>query len=189
MTSGVATFTARRARTSLRHDKPATAPARSPTPARCPPLSCSFMERGAVLRCFIPALILRMRLELRNSGSLVMKSCALGILLSALLCSPGAAPATPPAANEINRPTSQPYTGDLSIFENAKRSQNVQVDRVMDLLAIHAGSAVADIGAGGGWFSVRAARRVGPARDRVRGRYQPSLCEGDRGARSTGEVA
>ena len=31
----------------------------------------------------------------------------------------------------------------------------------MDLLGIHTGSAVADIGAGSGWFSVRAARRVG----------------------------
>ena len=31
----------------------------------------------------------------------------------------------------------------------------------MDVLEIHTGSAVADIGAGSGWFSVRAARRVG----------------------------
>lgn len=31
----------------------------------------------------------------------------------------------------------------------------------MDLLGIHTESAVADIGAGSGWFSVRAARRVG----------------------------
>jgi ubiquinone/menaquinone biosynthesis C-methylase UbiE len=31
----------------------------------------------------------------------------------------------------------------------------------MDTLGLHAGSSVADIGAGGGWFSVRAARRVG----------------------------
>ena len=65
------------------------------------------------------------------------------------------------AAPEIRRPTSEPYTGDLSIFEGAKRAQNLQIDRVLDLLGIRAGSAVADIGAGGGWFSVRAARRVG----------------------------
>jgi precorrin-6B methylase 2 len=32
----------------------------------------------------------------------------------------------------------------------------------MDALKIGPGSVVADIGAGGGWFSVRAARRVGP---------------------------
>lgn len=60
------------------------------------------------------------------------------------------------------RPTSNPYTGDLSIFEYADRDQKLQVDRVMDLLGITSGKNVADIGAGSGWFTVRAARRVGP---------------------------
>ncbi len=59
------------------------------------------------------------------------------------------------------RPTSQPYTGDLAIFEDPKRDANLQVNRVMDLLDIHSGGRVADIGAGSGWFTVRAARRVG----------------------------
>src|SRR5579875_1233253 len=59
-------------------------------------------------------------------------------------------------------PTSQPYTGDLSVFEEPNRDKLLQIDRVMDTLHLHVGSAVADIGAGGGWFSVRAARRVGP---------------------------
>jgi predicted methyltransferase len=57
-------------------------------------------------------------------------------------------------------PTSTPYTGDLSVFENPDRAQKLQIDRVMDTLKLHPGSTVADIGAGGGWFSVRAARRV-----------------------------
>ncbi len=61
----------------------------------------------------------------------------------------------------INRPTSEPYTGDLSIFEDPKRAENLQVERVMDVLKIREGSSVADIGAGSGWFTVRAARRVG----------------------------
>ena len=61
----------------------------------------------------------------------------------------------------IHRPTSRPYTGDLSVFEDPKRDKKLQVNRVMDLLQIHAGSTVADIGAGSGWFTVRAARRVG----------------------------
>lgn len=65
-------------------------------------------------------------------------------------------------APRINRPRSDPYRGDLSIFEDAKRAERLQVDRVMDLLGIKEGSNVADIGAGSGWFSVRAARRVGP---------------------------
>jgi ubiquinone/menaquinone biosynthesis C-methylase UbiE len=33
----------------------------------------------------------------------------------------------------------------------------------MDILGISAGKSVADIGAGSGWFTVRAARRVGPS--------------------------
>ncbi|MGC2404089.1 MAG: methyltransferase domain-containing protein [Acidobacteriaceae bacterium] len=61
-----------------------------------------------------------------------------------------------------SHPTSTPYTGDLSIFEEPGRDKRLQIDRVMDLLQIKPGSVVADIGAGGGWFSVRAARRVGP---------------------------
>lgn len=59
------------------------------------------------------------------------------------------------------RPTSEPYKGDLAIFEDPERAQKLQVDRVMDLLGIKRGSHLADIGAGSGWFTVRGARRVG----------------------------
>ena len=59
------------------------------------------------------------------------------------------------------RPTSTPYSGDLSIFEYPDRDKKLQIDRVMDLLGITTGKNVADIGAGSGWFTVRAARRVG----------------------------
>ena len=64
-------------------------------------------------------------------------------------------------SNRINRPTSEPYKGDLSIFEDPGRDERLQINRVMDLLGIKEGSGVADIGAGSGWFTVRAARRVG----------------------------
>jgi predicted methyltransferase len=60
------------------------------------------------------------------------------------------------------RPTSTPYSGDLSIFEYPDRDKKLQIDRVMDLLGITTGKNVADIGAGSGWFTVRAARRVAP---------------------------
>ncbi len=60
-----------------------------------------------------------------------------------------------------DHPTSTPYTGDLNIFEEPNRDKLLQIDRVMDTLRLRPGSTVADIGAGGGWFSVRAARRVG----------------------------
>lgn len=77
-----------------------------------------------------------------------------------------AAPASPTASSQqevTQRPTSTPYSGDLSIFEYPDRDKKLQIDRVMDLLGITAGKNVADIGAGSGWFTVRAARRVGPA--------------------------
>jgi ubiquinone/menaquinone biosynthesis C-methylase UbiE len=59
------------------------------------------------------------------------------------------------------RPTSDPYVGDLAIFEAPDRAEKLQIERVMDLLDISRGSRVADIGAGSGWFAVRSARRVG----------------------------
>jgi len=65
-------------------------------------------------------------------------------------------------SQETQRPTSTPYSGDLSIFETPGRDERLQIQRVMDLLGIKHGSAVCDLGAGSGWFTVRAAARVGP---------------------------
>ena len=75
--------------------------------------------------------------------------------------SPAVASATAQQPDTINRPTSKPYTGELSIFEDPKRDERLQPNRIMDILGIKEGSSVADIGAGSGWFTVRAARRVG----------------------------
>jgi ubiquinone/menaquinone biosynthesis C-methylase UbiE len=58
------------------------------------------------------------------------------------------------------RTTSPPYTGDLSIFETPDRDEHLHIQQVMDALAITPGKNVADIGAGSGWFTVRAAKRV-----------------------------
>lgn len=65
-----------------------------------------------------------------------------------------------PAAPEQQRKTSEPYTGDLSIFDSPGRDARLQISRVMDVLGITAGKSVADVGAGSGWFTVRAAKRV-----------------------------
>ena len=71
------------------------------------------------------------------------------------------AKATPtPTSDAIDRNTSTPYDGDLSIFEDAQRDKNLQIDRVMDILKISGDKTVADIGAGSGWFTVRAAKRT-----------------------------
>lgn len=72
---------------------------------------------------------------------------------------PRASPEKP--SDKIDRPASEPYTGSLSQFEDPKRDEKLQPNRIMDVLGIKEGSRVADIGAGSGWFTVRAARRVG----------------------------
>ncbi len=64
-------------------------------------------------------------------------------------------------SDKIDRPTSDPFVGDLARFDRENRAANLQVERVMDILGITKGKSVADIGAGGGWFTVIAARRVG----------------------------
>jgi SAM-dependent methyltransferase len=71
---------------------------------------------------------------------------------------PAQAPIAPPGEH---RQTSEPYTGDLSIFDSPGRDERLQINRVMDILGITPGKTVADVGAGSGWFTVRAARRVG----------------------------
>jgi cyclopropane fatty-acyl-phospholipid synthase-like methyltransferase len=64
------------------------------------------------------------------------------------------------ATQSTQRKTSTPYTGDLSIFETPGRDEQLHISQVMDILAIAPGKNVADIGAGSGWFTVRAAKRV-----------------------------
>ena len=51
---------------------------------------------------------------------------------------------------------------DLGLLEGPDRDAWQRPDQVMDALQIGEGSVVADLGAGGGWFTVRLARRVGP---------------------------
>lgn len=50
----------------------------------------------------------------------------------------------------------------LGLLEAAGREEWQQPQRVMDSLSIYDGAKVADIGAGGGWFTIRLAVRVGP---------------------------
>lgn len=108
----------------------------------------------------------------RRSAGLNSLSLLGALLLAGLLgcgaAAPQVSPRNPPPpsplptpSDEIDRRTSEPYRGDLSIFEDRQREQNLQIDRVMDILGIREGSDVADIGACSGWFTVRAARRVG----------------------------
>jgi len=95
-------------------------------------------------------MVMLRRLVLLLSAFLVVEFCvALG-------------PAQEQAAAPVQqRKTSEPYKGDLSIFESPGRDERLQINRVMDILGITPGKSVADIGAGSGWFTVRAAKRVG----------------------------
>jgi predicted methyltransferase len=81
--------------------------------------------------------------------------------LSSVTPTPTPTPKANVSNDNINRPVSEPYTGDLSIFEDENRAENLQIERVMDILKISEGKAVADIGAGSGWFTTRAAKKVG----------------------------
>ena len=84
---------------------------------------------------------------------------ALSLLVqTVLIASPQTAPPVAPPREQ--RKTSEPYTGDLSIFDSPGREDRLQINRVMDILGIAPGKAVADIGAGSGWFTVRAAKRM-----------------------------
>ena len=51
---------------------------------------------------------------------------------------------------------------DLGLLEPPDREAWQKPDQVMDALHVADSTVVADLGAGGGWFTVRLARRVGP---------------------------
>lgn len=51
---------------------------------------------------------------------------------------------------------------DLGLLEAPDRDDWNKPDLIMDALGIADGARVADLGAGGGWFTIRLARRVGP---------------------------
>ncbi|MCA1626749.1 MAG: class I SAM-dependent methyltransferase [Acidobacteria bacterium] len=113
----------------------------------------------------------RSRLSFLHNGLLLLVSTlaliggAVGFQQTQRAPSPAPPAATQPVApvvsDAIDRPTSEPYKGSLSIFEDPQRGEKLQINRVMDVLGIKEGSHVADIGAGSGWFTVRAARRAG----------------------------
>jgi len=89
----------------------------------------------------------------------VLPAVLLLVFLSSIFTQAQSTPAVP-TQQTAPRKTSTPYTGDLSVFDSAGRDERLQINRVMDILAITPGKNVADIGAGSGWFTVRAARRV-----------------------------
>ena len=78
-------------------------------------------------------------------------------MVAGLWAAAGAVPQQPRAPH--GRLFSPEKLGEL---EGPDRDEWQQPEQIMDKLLIADGSRVGDIGAGGGWFTVRLARRVGP---------------------------
>jgi ubiquinone/menaquinone biosynthesis C-methylase UbiE len=66
------------------------------------------------------------------------------------------------ALGQERRHSRQFPPAQLGELEGPDRETWQKPDAIMDALGIHDGSSVTDLGAGGGWFTVRLARRVGP---------------------------
>lgn len=88
-------------------------------------------------------------------------------LTAALLAAACGRPEPPPESLTVGREPGASSgelfsPDDIGVLEGPDRDEWQQPDRIMDELAIADGARVADIGAGGGWFTVRLAHRVGP---------------------------
>lgn len=94
----------------------------------------------------------------------------LAVVLAVLAVSPAATQDRVP-----HRPLFPPQ--DLGILEGPDRDAWQMPDEVMDALGIADGATVADLGAGGGWFTVRLARRVGPSGRVYAQDIQPQMIE------------
>ena len=69
----------------------------------------------------------------------------------------------PPAPNAQSRPKAELFAPHaLSLLEAPDRAEWQKPEQIMDSLLIAEGSVVADLGAGGGWFSAQLSGRVGP---------------------------
>jgi predicted methyltransferase len=94
----------------------------------------------------------------------------------------GVAASAQPPPSPKKPPVSKQRSGlfaplDLGLLDAPDREQWQHPDQIMDALQIADGSIVADLGAGGGWFTPRLARRVGP-RGRVYAEdIQPQMIE------------
>jgi len=113
--------------------------------------------------CRCDSVVIYLEVEACETDLMLKRHVLLPVLIFLALDSllfPAQSAPTAATPQTPSRKTSTPYTGDLSIFESPGRDERLQINRVMDVLEITPGKTVADIGAGSGWFTVRAARRV-----------------------------
>jgi SAM-dependent methyltransferase len=97
----------------------------------------------------------------RRTGRFAFGAClaATSVSLCATACEQATPPPSPPA-QEKPRPRLYPPQ-ELGLIEPPDRAQWQPPDQIMDALRISDAATVADLGAGGGWFTVQLAGRVG----------------------------
>ncbi|MEO7135007.1 MAG: class I SAM-dependent methyltransferase [Vicinamibacterales bacterium] len=83
------------------------------------------------------------------------------IAIALLIAAVGAAMVAPTYAQKPTRNPRLFAPQDLGLLEPPDREAWQKPDQVMDALHVAEGTSVADLGAGGGWFTMRLARRVG----------------------------
>jgi SAM-dependent methyltransferase len=83
---------------------------------------------------------------------------ATGVSLCATACVPSTPPPGPPAQEKPRNRLFPPE--DLGLIDPPDRDQWQPPELIMDILRISDGATVADLGAGGGWFTIKLARRV-----------------------------
>jgi SAM-dependent methyltransferase len=99
----------------------------------------------------------------RLAGGVTVCLVALYASLPAQRAQPAAPPASRALPTQQTRPKGRLFPPqDLGLLEPPDRNEWSKPDLIMDDLLIADGSVVADLGAGGGWFTIRLARRVGP---------------------------
>jgi ubiquinone/menaquinone biosynthesis C-methylase UbiE len=100
------------------------------------------------------------------AATLVARALA-ALLVAGCTVPPGATGSPEPVRTPSPTQTSNPRTRlfapqNLGLLEAPDRDQWQRPDQIMDSLRIADGSVVADLGAGGGWFTARLSARVGP---------------------------
>ena len=98
-----------------------------------------------------------------------MTAAAIGLL--AVLVAAAQTPGAPPQHRRLFPPEL------LGMLEGPDRDAWQRPEQIMDTLLIADGSVVADLGAGGGWFTIRLARRVGPNGTVYAEDVQPQMIE------------
>ena len=86
----------------------------------------------------------------------IVVAVACGLFSALLLSLSGTQAQVRPAHGRLFPPE------DLGVLEGPDRDAWQEPELIMDALGIFDGAVVADVGAGGGWFTVRLAQRVGP---------------------------